>query len=79
MAFLEVTTRPCFPLNDLLPDFNKGNTTGVSGEAVTELLNQGFLLVKLKLSLRKCYSRHPDLVDRYGISVSNDQDMFHLS
>ena len=34
------------------------------------LLNQGFLLVKLKSSLRKFYGRHHDLVDRYGISVS---------
>jgi hypothetical protein len=32
-----------------------------------------FLLVKLKSSLRKFYSRHHDLVDRYGIScVTND-------
>jgi hypothetical protein len=35
-----------------------------------KLLNQGFLLVKLKSSLRKFYGRHHDLVDRYGISVS---------
>jgi hypothetical protein len=35
-----------------------------------KLLNQGFLLVKLKQSLRKFYGRHNDLVDRYGISVS---------
>ena len=35
-----------------------------------KLLSQGFLLVKLKSSLRKCYGRHHDLVDRYGISVS---------
>ena len=34
-----------------------------------KLLNQGFLLVKLKSSLRKCYGRHHDLVDHYGISV----------
>jgi hypothetical protein len=45
-----------------------------------ELLNQGFLLVKLKSSLRKFYDRHHDLVDRYGISVSQiTTDMFHLS
>jgi hypothetical protein len=44
------------------------------------LLNQGFLLVKLKSSLRKFYGRHHDLVDRYGISVSQiTTDMFHLS
>jgi hypothetical protein len=44
-----------------------------------ELLNQGFLLVKLK-SLRKFYDRHHDLIDRYGISVSQmTTDMFHLS
>ena len=43
--------------------------------------SQGFLLVKLKSSLRKCYGRHhDDLVDRYGISVSQmTTDMFHLS
>ena len=35
-----------------------------------KLLNQGFLIVKLKSSLRKFYGRHHDLVDRYGISVS---------
>jgi len=45
-----------------------------------KLLNQGFLLVKLKSSLRKLYGRHHDLVDRYGISVSKmTTDMFHLS
>jgi hypothetical protein len=35
-----------------------------------KLLNQGFLLVKLKTSLRKFYGRHHELVNRYGISVS---------
>ena len=30
-----------------------------------KLLNQGFLLVKLKSSLRKFYGPHHDLVDRY--------------
>jgi hypothetical protein len=35
-----------------------------------KLLNQGFLLVKLKSSLRKFYGRHHHLVDSYGISVS---------
>ena len=35
-----------------------------------KLLNQGFLLVKLKSSLRKTYGHHHDLVDRYGNSVS---------
>ena len=45
-----------------------------------KLLNQGFLLVKLKSSLREFYSRHHDLVDRYGISVLQmTTDMIHLS
>ena len=45
-----------------------------------KLLNQGFLLVKLKSSLRKFYGHHHDLVDRYGIYVSQmTTDMFHLS
>jgi hypothetical protein len=35
-----------------------------------KLLNQGFLLVKLKSSLPKFCSHHHDLVDRYGIAVS---------
>jgi len=34
-----------------------------------KLLNQRFLLVKLKLLLRKFYGCHHDLVVRYGISV----------
>ena len=37
-----------------------------------KLLNQGFLLVKLKSSLRKFYGRHHDLVYRYGISVTTN-------
>jgi hypothetical protein len=36
----------------------------------SKLLNQGFFLVKLKSSIRKFYGRHHDLVDRYGLSVS---------
>ena len=44
-----------------------------------KLLNQGFLLVKLNSLLRKIYGRHHDLVERYGISVSQmTMDMFHL-
>ena len=35
-----------------------------------KLLYQGFLLVKLRTSLRKFYGRHHDLVVRYGLSVS---------
>jgi hypothetical protein len=43
-----------------------------------KLLNQGFLLVKLKSWFRKIYGRHHDLVDHYGISVSQmTTDMFH--
>jgi hypothetical protein len=38
------------------------------------------VLVKLKSSLRKLYGGHHDLVDRYGISVSQmTSDMFQLS
>ena len=37
-----------------------------------KLLNQEFLLAKLISSLRKFYGRHHDLVDRYEISVTND-------
>ena len=35
-----------------------------------KLLNQGFILVKLKSSLRKFYGRDHDLANQYGISVS---------
>ena len=41
------------------------------GQLLTrKLLNQRLLLVKLTTSLRKFYGRHHDLVDRYGIFVS---------
>ena len=44
-----------------------------------KLLNQWFLLVKRKSSLQKFYGCHHDLVNRYGISVSQmTTDMFHL-
>jgi hypothetical protein len=44
-----------------------------------KLLNQGYILVQLKSSLRKIYGHYHDLVDRYGISVSDmTTDMFHL-
>ena len=45
-----------------------------------KLLYQGFLLVKLKSSLQKSYGGHHDLVDRYGISVSQmTTDLLQLS
>jgi len=36
----------------------------------SKLLNQGFLVVKLKSSLRKFYGCHHDLVNSHGLSVS---------
>ena len=42
-----------------------------------KLLNQGLLVVKIKTSLRKFYGCHHDLVNRYGVSVSQmTMDMF---
>jgi hypothetical protein len=38
-----------------------------------KLLKQEFLLAKVKSSLRKCYGHHHDMVDHYGISVSQWQ------
>ena len=35
-----------------------------------KLLQQGYIRSRLKLSLLKFYSRHHELVDQYGISVS---------
>ena len=45
-----------------------------------KLLNQEFQMVKLKSSLRKVYGRHHELVDHYGITVSQMiSDMFLTS
>ena len=45
-----------------------------------KLLKQGFPLIKLKSSFRKVYGGHHELVDRYGISVSQMTiDIFRLS
>jgi hypothetical protein len=45
-----------------------------------KLLNQGFILVKLKSSIQTFYGRHYDFVERYEISVSQMiTDMFHSS
>ena len=45
-----------------------------------KLLNQEFQMVKLKSSLRKFYGRHHELVDRYGITVSQMiTDLFLMS
>ena len=41
--------------------------TCVQGSSWT---GQGFLVVKMKPSLRKLYERHHDLINRYGISMS---------
>jgi len=44
------------------------------------LLNQGFLVVKLKLSHQKFYRLHHYLVNHYRISVLQmTTDMFHLA
>jgi len=40
------------------------------GLETRKVLNEGFLVVKLKSSLLKFYSLHHDFVNRYGISVS---------
>lgn len=46
----------------------------------TKLLNQGFLVVKLKSSLMNVYGRHHEIAGRYGIPVSQmTTDMFQLS
>jgi hypothetical protein len=46
----------------------------------SKLLNHGFILDKLRSSLRTLYCRHHDLVDRYGITVSQmTTEMFQLS
>ena len=59
---------------------NKSETNDRGLLLTRKLLNQGFLLVKLKSSRRKFYGRHHDLVDRYGISVSQmTTDIFHSS
>ena len=64
-------SRPCGSYQDFL---DKGLLL------TRKLLNQGFLLVKFKSLPRRFYGRHLDLVDRYGISVSQvTTDMFHLS
>ena len=45
-----------------------------------KLLNQGFLVVKLKSSLRQFYDHHHDVVNHYIIYVPQmTTDMFHLS
>jgi len=45
-----------------------------------KLLNQGFLLLKLKSKLRRLCGRNHELVNRYGIYVSQmTTNMFHLS
>jgi hypothetical protein len=37
-----------------------------------KLQNRRFLVVLFKSSIRKIYGRHHDLVNRYGVSVTND-------
>jgi len=45
-----------------------------------KLLNQGFIVVKLMSLLRKCYGHHYNLVNRYGIYMSQmTMHMFRLS
>ena len=47
---------------------------------IMKLPNQGFLLVKLKSSLRKFCDRHHDLVNHYTIYVSQmTMNIFHMS
>lgn len=47
---------------------------------IRKLLNERFLAVKLKSSLRKCYGGHHDLVKRYIFYVIQMmKDMFRLS
>jgi hypothetical protein len=36
--------------------------------------NQGFLVIKLKSSLRKIYGRHDGLANSYGMCITNDHE-----
>ena len=59
---------------------NHAMITPVQFGYISAPLSEKNALVKLKSSLRKLYGRHHDLVDRYGIYVSQmTTDMFHLS
>ena len=40
------------------------------------LLKQGYVAPRLKSSIQKFYDRHHNLVDRYKISISNDNGSF---
>ena len=57
-----------------------GNLIALFFNINVKLLNQDFQMVELKSSLRKFYGRHHELVDRYGITVSQMiSDMFLTS
>ena len=62
---------------------NVSHITVKGGGDCPEFAAAGILngkLVKLKSSLRKFYGRYHDIIDLYGISVSQmTTDMFHLS
>jgi hypothetical protein len=70
-----------FEIQVLVWDRQKSESANGRGLLLTKkLLNQGFLLVRLKSSLRKFDGRHHDFVNRYRTSVSQMiMDMFPLS
>ena len=70
-----------FSFKEANRSFFRAKLTKIRGLLLSrKLLNQGFLLAKLKSSLNKLYGRHHDLVDLNGISVSQmTTDMFDLS
>jgi len=67
-------------LNKLSPLQNNGRTALYHDFFDRGLQPTRKLLAKVKSSLRMCYGRHHDLVNRNGIFVSQQNtDMFHLS
>ena len=41
-----------------------------SGQLVTKLKNQGYVLTRLKAAFKKFYGRHHNLVDNYNLAMS---------
>ncbi len=60
--------------------FVQSTSTEPSFVNISKLLEQGYVVIRLRSSLQKFYGRHHELVDKYGVTISNMRnDLFPLS
>ena len=67
---LKVSDKNRYDLRLIVGDFNMKEINWESGRLSSKLLRQGYVMERLKSSLRKFYGRYGDIIKHYEVSLS---------